>query len=49
MKTPNIKLQTPEKFQGASFKAPTSPRELEFGHWDFFGVWNLVFGASFEL
>src|SRR5438045_1819660 len=47
IETPNTKLQTPEKLQVPSSKR--GPRfggwHLEFGTWDFFGVWCLVFGA----
>src|SRR6266568_3279479 len=43
--TPNTKVQTPEKLQCSSSKPPTSLQELEFGHWDFFGAWILVFGV----
>ena len=45
MKTPNTKLQTPEKFQITSSKAAKSRAELVFGAWEFFGVWSLVFGV----
>jgi len=43
--TSNTKFQTPENLQGSSSKPPTSLEKLEFGHWDFFGAWSLVFGV----
>src|SRR5439155_13714630 len=45
MKTPNPKLQTPEKFQITSSKTATSRAELGFAAWDFFCVWSLDFGV----
>ena len=44
MKAPDTKLQTPEKLQISSSKAPTSLRELEIGASDFSGVWCFVPG-----
>jgi hypothetical protein len=46
MKTPNTKIQTPEKLQIPSSNTAVSPRYLEFGAWIFSGVWCLVFGVS---
>src|SRR6266496_2611885 len=46
MKTPNTKLQTPEKPQASSSNKAPPPLELGLGFWGFFGVWSLVFGIS---
>jgi hypothetical protein len=55
MKAPNPKHQTPKKPQASSSKSPkvvqvceliaTPGSASEFGVWNFFGVWCLVFGV----
>jgi len=45
MKTPNTKLQTPEKLQISSSNMTVSQRHLGFGAWIFSGAWCLVFGV----
>jgi hypothetical protein len=48
MKTPNSKPQNPKKLQIPKSKGDSRrmPRGfLEFGVWDFFGVWSLEFGV----
>jgi hypothetical protein len=44
MKTPNTKHQIPNKLQKPSCNSGGAG-ELEFGAWDVFGVWFLVFGV----
>jgi hypothetical protein len=46
MKTPNTKIQTPEKLQIASSNMPVLQRHSVFGAWSFFGAWCLGFGVS---
>jgi hypothetical protein len=42
MKPPKSKLQAPEKIQTLSFKS--AAEILEFGAWNFSGIWMLEFG-----
>src|SRR2546430_17708495 len=46
-KTPNFKLQIPEKFQisNPKFQIVSKPQSLKFGAWSFFEVWSLEFGV----
>src|SRR5438552_4960102 len=46
MKTPNTKLQTPDKLQIQSSKTLIRERRLDAGAWDFSGAWCLGFGIS---
>jgi hypothetical protein len=45
---PNPKLQVPKKFQPSKFQTRGGDifEVLELGIWNFFGCWNLEFGAS---
>ncbi|PWU19064.1 MAG: hypothetical protein C5B50_07425 [Verrucomicrobia bacterium] len=45
VKTPNTKLQTPEKHQASNFKPLVRAALLELDAWNFFGAWFLVFGV----
>ncbi|TMP97825.1 MAG: hypothetical protein E6L09_12615 [Verrucomicrobia bacterium] len=45
MKTPNTKIQTPEKLQISSSNTTAPLLNLGLGAWDFSGVWCLGFGV----
>jgi ethanolamine utilization protein EutN len=46
---PSSKIQVPKKLQISSFKEMPRMRWLEFGAWNFFGIWNLEFGIFLML
>jgi hypothetical protein len=45
VKVPNSKLQIPMKLQAPNFKGARAVHGLVLGYWNFFGTWNLEFGA----
>jgi hypothetical protein len=45
LKTPNTKLQTPEKLQIPSPNAARLLQVLQLEAWDFSGAWSLGFGV----